>query len=594
MLGWAVQEKVKELNAMTALTKKASDEGKPEVETPAKKEKKKKKKKNEKSKASAKKKPSLKSKASTKTKPSLKNKPSIAVKQMKKKMKKNLTQYEGGKWKALKKSLLHEIVQDEIRGALLATFSAGIAGLMKKTAEAQAGGIAETIAAASEEQAFAELQLEGVKVVLDDEAVGKQRFGRVGVVSEVEGTEAVVKFDGIAPFKVELAHLTAQDEFKNLNSLWKRPNLNACSRPMCRKILETVGYRVPGTCDGDVVQLEESAAGKDIFSMNLHASFVWWKMGMEALPPADLQCKVECIDPDLFKAWMVSLQGPAEDAEASFKEEFFKAQAHRQAVLKTLVDSPGLVLLPVHFKDHWTLVQIVNGKALEERRVEYKDSLTDDTFVEEMWSWAAGGLELLGVKVPRRSNLARQVVASNTCGAFVLHYMEVACRRFVLNEPRSAAGYPEAKAWGGTVQKIAAMLLKEQNKLKDEESQAEVKMKKVEEKKKKMEEAKKKKEVVDGKLEALSEEAAAQIQKIPPGKPCLENLSEQGQAAVKLAALGAGSCSRCRWANGGCLSCSGAKALQYWLNKEGFVQQTMKMPVPAAVEEKKKASSSKP
>ncbi len=102
MLGWAVQEKVKELSAITALTKKASDEGKPEVETPAKKEKKKK---NEKSKASAKKKPSLKSKASTKTKPSLKNKPSIAVKQMKKKMKKNLTQYEGGKWKALKKSL---------------------------------------------------------------------------------------------------------------------------------------------------------------------------------------------------------------------------------------------------------------------------------------------------------------------------------------------------------------------------------------------------------------------------------------------------------------------------------------------------------
>ena len=121
MLGWIVQEKAKELNAMTALTKKASDEGKPEVETPAKL-----KKKNLKSKPSAKSKPSLKNKASAKSKPSLKNKPSVTVKQMKKKMKKNLTQYEGGKWKALKKSLLHEIVQDEIRGALLATVSAGI------------------------------------------------------------------------------------------------------------------------------------------------------------------------------------------------------------------------------------------------------------------------------------------------------------------------------------------------------------------------------------------------------------------------------------------------------------------------------------
>ena len=102
-----------------------------------------------------------------------------------------------------------------------------------------------------------------------------------------------------------------------------------------------------------------------------------------------------------------------------------------------------------------------------------------------------------------------------------------------------------------------------------------------------MEEAKKKKEVVDGKLEALSEEAAAQIQKIPPGKPCLENLSEEGQAAVKLAALGAGACSRCRWQSG-CLACSGTKALAYWLNKEGFTQHTMKMPVPAAGDEEKK------
>ena len=61
------------------------------------------------------------------------------------------------------------------------------------------------------------------------------------------------------------------------------------------------------------------------------------------------------------------------------------------------------------------------------------------------------------------------------------------------------------------------------------------------------------------------------LQAIPAGKPCLENLSADAQFQVnKVYAVGAGTCSRCRWSAVGCLSCNGDKLLKYWLQKDGF------------------------
>jgi hypothetical protein len=60
------------------------------------------------------------------------------------------------------------------------------------------------------------------------------------------------------------------------------------------------------------------------------------------------------------------------------------------------------------------------------------------------------------------------------------------------------------------------------------------------------------------------------LKKIPPGKPCLQNLSVPAQEKVKYVNLtGAGVCSKCRWSSG-CYECDGPRALLYWLKKEGF------------------------
>ena len=125
------------------------------------------------------------------------------------------------------------------------------------------------------------------------------------------------------------------------------------------------------------------------------------------------------------------------------------------------------------------------------------------------------------------------------------------------------------------MKKLSEMLKKEQDKLKAQHAQEKEKMKNQEEKLKKQAAQKKTVAKADEGLKELADQAAAGTEKIPPGKPCLENLSEQAKAAVALAAAVPFVCSRCRYR--GCLSCDEDKALQYWLKKEGFIQQTMEL-----------------
>ena len=120
------------------------------------------------------------------------------------------------------------------------------------------------------------------------------------------------------------------------------------------------------------------------------------------------------------------------------------------------------------------------------------------------------------------------------------------------------------------------MLTKEQAKLKGEMEKQEEKEKKHEEKEKAKLEKKKKAGEVDEKVKKLAGDADSALKKIPPGKPCLENLSQKAQDLVALASLNAGICSRCRWSSG-CDSCNKGKALVFHLKKEGFIVDTMAM-----------------
>ena len=85
-----------------------------------------------------------------------------------------------------------------------------------------------------------------------------------------------------------------------------------------------------------------------------------------------------------------------------------------------------------------------------------------------------------------------------------------------------------------------------------------------------------KSKAVDAELADLGKVADELVKKIPPGKPCLQNLSEAAQDKVKhVHFTGGGVCSKCRWSSG-CLECEGGHALLYWLRQEGFHEDAIK------------------
>jgi len=262
----------------------------------------------------------------------------------------------------------------------------------------------------------------------------------------------------------------------------------------------------------------------------------------------------------------------------AFVATFMKTQTKRSELLKKKLGMKKVVVMPVHFQNHWTLV-VVDGRESVEPSVEtsvepsllYMDSLRTEAMVLEVWTYVNEGLkELMGWSLPMRWNTARQELGSDTCGTFVLHYMEQCCRALFLEEPWSSLGWPSHAVWGERVCKLARAMKAEQEKIKTEEENEESKKKKLEDKKKTAGATKKKAEEVDSKLEDLTVIADASLKKIPAGKPCLENLSEKSQANVKhVHVTGAGVCAKCRWSSG-CWECDGAHAVWYWLKQEGF------------------------
>ena len=486
------------------------------------------------------------------------------IKNAKKTMKKNMEGYKGGEFKALKKKLKDEPWKETL------LVVAELQQKMHKTAEEGAGGEKQKQQAV-DLCAFAELQLEGTKVIVDSESAGKRYFGCRAVIKTVEGDEALLDFDTKGIDSLPLKMVAAESGFGDLKNQKRIKGFNAVTRTDLKSIMRWCGYMLRGECEGDVVQ-NEAKQGTMIYSLNLAAGFRLMQMNLD-MKDEDL----EFVHPDLWKTYMESRKGPAEGADEACVEELMQGQVNRTQLLKKKLGMKKVVVMPVHFKDHWTLV-VVDGRGSGEQVLRYMDSLRSEEFVLEVWTHANEGLkELMGWSLPKRWNEGRQPFGSTVCGAYCLHYMEQCCRAMLLQEPWSSLGWPSSEVWGERLMKLAGLMKKEQEKTKkDHEKEEEKKKKKQEEQEKKKADNKKKAGKVDAEMKALADEADASIKKIPAGKPCLENLSAKAQEAVALAAAGGGICSRCRW-SAGCLSCHEEKALQYWLKKEGFVVETMEM-----------------
>jgi hypothetical protein len=336
--------------------------------------------------------------------------------------------------------------------------------------------------------------------------------------------------------------------------------------------MQLAGYATnPEDGAGDQVQ-PEAPNGQWMNSMNLTAAFYYMKLALN-LPNASVQF----VHPELLKSFMeVHLKGCPEDGDVL---EFGAIQERRKGLLQKLLQSKAVVLVPIHHLDHWALLA-VDGRDEANRTFFWRDSLTPGDTTAGVKAYVDGAMkELTGWEVPAACNAALQPVGTAVCGCFVLHWMEQACRSLVLNEAGCSIGWPKSEVWAGRVVKLVELMEKEQKKLKKEHEASVLKAFADNAKKKAAEAAKGSAASTSAAIEGLKGDASTLATKVPAGKPCLENLSPVAQSAVLKASLGSGVCSKCHWQSG-CYMCTGAKALQYWLKKEGFTVDTIAYAVP--------------
>ena len=110
-----------------------------------------------------------------------------------------------------------EELEEGSEGQALKNIAADLAEMTKKAEEnkeAEEGAVGEKKQQqAMEECAFAELQLEGTKVVVESESVGQKYFGRQAVIVAVDGDEALLQFDTSGVDSCHWRHLLQSRSF---------------------------------------------------------------------------------------------------------------------------------------------------------------------------------------------------------------------------------------------------------------------------------------------------------------------------------------------------------------------------------------------
>ena len=326
--------------------------------------------------------------------------------------------------------------------------------------------------------------------------------------------------------------------------------LTKLTRPLKRCFLQEAGQT---ELEGDNVEVP-AASGRDLAETHLHWgwSFLAWSLQLNLA----LCCM---LPPGLLVSWLSGMH-PEGDVAA-----VVEGQVARQIAVDKCLQVP-LVFVPVQAGGHWTLLVLQKN---ENWICRYYDSLTVESDICR--ARAAETLKCINVnlQLPARENAAYQVQGSNTCGCFVLHWMEAEVREHVLLESPCSAGWPEAKQWAIRLQRLGGILQKEREKLAEEEKAAAVIQQRISELR--ADAAEKKMAAVhqlEDLLKKLAKEAQIPGTKQPEGKACFGNLfANVKEQLEKIKNHGIGLCGRCRWTTG-CLSCDYEKALQYYLKKE--------------------------
>ena len=280
---------------------------------------------------------------------------------------------------------------------------------------------------------------------------------------------------------------------------------------------------------------------------------------------------VEFVEPPLVQNYMHCLETEDEDVK--------KLQEIRLKELKNKFGMQKLIIVPVVCDGHYSLV--VADRRTDEVKLQYRDSLykkggSMEKVVKDLL-WRTMQWDL-----PEIVNAARQPPGSTVCGVYTIFWMEQVLRAEVLGEAWCSLGWVEVKPWAERVQKLVKALIAEQVKLCEDADKAIEKLQKQKETQEAKYAAALKHKKVEDDVKLLGEKAAEDLKKIPPMKPCFENLSEVAKIEVNKASAGHGICSKCRWQSG-CFACDGGKGLKYWLQKEGFLVKEYKELKPKTV-----------
>jgi hypothetical protein len=317
----------------------------------------------------------------------------------------------------------------------------------------------------ADEHADAELlTLKGKLCRVIDEALG---FGVAGEVAEIVG----VAGDKLM-CRIQRAGTTKLG--RNVVCCRSQIVLTAKLPPplQMKKLTLTADVKLELDLKFDGWELERGASlNKDSRLASIHINMCWWLICRDL----SLSGKgVAYLDPEFSAATCYELNLPdvhevvlatqecelVQQSNASCKpsHSMCSQSSHPEvaevvlaalAKLQLLIKDAKLILVPVwggtDGSEHWTLLtlEVRDGKW----SAVYKDSLTAKcTSCEDVASKLLTIVSLAleqDVKMPSElGNYAKQRVASGSCGYFVVHWMEEACRRY-LGEGEMANGYPE-------------------------------------------------------------------------------------------------------------------------------------------------------
>ncbi len=215
-----------------------------------------------------------------------------------------------------------------------------------------------------------------------------------------------------------------------------------------------------------------------------------------------------------------------------------------------------LTFVPLWAENHWSLMTVKVSAAKQE--VEWRDSLTAEAAPNrvkgerflQLFLPDAGPLE------PRR-NASLQVVASATCGAFVLWWIEQALRSHCRREAPCSMGWPCSSRWAEKLQIWCTMLQKMQAKAKADSVKAEAKSKAPEASKPEATSAAE----IAAAAGVLAEKAATASEVVKPTAVCYENLTLQQKERLKFMFCRGdlvGGCPKCKFLERpktGCYDC---------------------------------------